>query len=318
MPTPVSGGEACRFCGIPGTSRVAGDPAVLSCPSCGLIYLAHIPSGGDREALYQEDYYREETGARFLGIFELLVGFFRRLRMRSVLRWEPGPSSLLDIGCGRGILIELFQRRGWRVIGTQLSRTAAEAARRQRGVEVVVGDLPDLNLKENSFRVVTLYHVLEHVPRPDEYLREIHRILEEEGLLVVEVPNHGGAGFRLLRTRHFCFDYPNHLVFFTPSSLAGLLVREGFEIEASSHFSLEYSPYTTLQNMLNFLPGPPNLLYRSLMTTPEGRRLRSLPLTWLHAALACMLTLPALLVSLTSLLVPTGNTVRFTCRRRGR
>ena len=316
MPTPASGGATCRFCGNSGASRVTEEPAVLNCPSCGLMYLADIPSGGGREALYQEDYYREETGARFLGIFEILVGFFRRLRMRSVLRREPGPSSLLDIGCGRGILIELFQKRGWRVLGTQLSRTAAESARRQRGVEVAVGDLPDLGLEDKSFRVVTLYHVLEHVPRPDEYLREVRRLLEEGGLLVIEVPNHGGLGFRLLRTRHFCFDYPNHLVFFTPSSLAGLLGSEGFEVEGSSFFSLEYSPYTTLQNILNFLPGPPSLLYRSLMTTPEGKRLRSHPLTWLHAVLGCLLALPALLIALTSLLVPTGNTVRFYCRRR--
>ena len=183
-------------------------------------------------------------------------------------------------------------------------------------MEVVVGDLSELNLKEKSFRVVTLYHVLERVPRPDEYLREIRRLLETGGLLVVEVPNHGGPGFRLLRARHFCFDYPNHLVFFTPRSLADLLAREGFEIEGSSFFSLEYSPYTTLQNMLNFLPGPPSLLYRSLMTTSEGRRLRSRPLTWLHAVLGCLLALPALLIALTSLLTPTGNTVRFYCRRK--
>jgi 2-polyprenyl-3-methyl-5-hydroxy-6-metoxy-1,4-benzoquinol methylase len=281
------------------------------------MYLADIPSTDSREALYQEEYYREETGARFLGVFERLIGFFRWLRMQSVLRREPGPASLLDIGCGRGILIEFFRKRGWRVLGTQLSRTAAEAARRHRGVEVAVGDLLDLGLAESSFRVVTLYHVLEHVPRPDEYLREVHRLLEEGGLLIVEVPNHGGPGFRLLQERHFCFDYPNHLVFFTPRSLANLLRREGFQVEGRSFFSLEYSPYTTLQNMLNLLPGPPSLLYRSFMSTAEGRRLRIHPLTWGHAALACLLALPALFLSLTSLVIPTGNTVRFVCRREG-
>jgi 2-polyprenyl-3-methyl-5-hydroxy-6-metoxy-1,4-benzoquinol methylase len=313
--SPALREESCRFCQEGGALLANREPAVLSCPSCGLIYLRDVASAESRESLYQEDYYREETGARFLGVFELLVAFFRRLRMWSVLRREPGPASLLDIGCGRGIMVELFQKRGWRAVGTQLSRTAAEAARAQRGVEVVVGDLPDLHLQEQSFRVVTLYHVLEHVPRPDRYLREIHRLLEDDGLLVVEVPNHAGLAFRLLGARHFCFDHPNHLVFFTPRSLAKLLRREGFRIVGRTFFSLEYSPFSTLQNMLNFIPGPPNLFYRSLMTTAEGRGLRTDPMAWMHAFLACILALPALLLSLTSLLLPVGNTVRFVCRR---
>jgi SAM-dependent methyltransferase len=292
-----------------------GGPAVLSCPDCGLMYLEDIPPAGEREALYQEEYYRGDTGARFLGVFEKLVAFFRRLRVRAILGHEPGPASLLDVGCGRGMAIEILQKRGWRVMGTQLSRTAAEAARKQRNVEVFVGELTDLALPDGSFRVILISHVLEHVPRPDEYLRKARSLLEENGLLVVEVPNHGGLAFRILRHRHFCFDYPNHLIYFTPSSLTALLQRNGFKIERSSFFSLEYSPFTTLQNMLNFLPGEPNRLYRSFMTTGEGRLLRASPVTWLHAGVACVLAAPALLVSLAALVAPVGNTMRFTCRR---
>jgi hypothetical protein len=86
-------------------------------------------------------------------------------------------------------------------------------------------------------------------------------------------------------------------------------------VEEVSHFSAEYSPFTTLQNLLNVLPGEPGRLYKALMGNEEGRRLRRSPVTWLHAILACALAVPATLLSLAGLVVPVGNTVRFYCRK---
>jgi hypothetical protein len=127
------------------------------------------------------------------------------------------------------------------------------------------------------------------------------------------VPSFASPGFRVLGTRNFCTDYPNHIVFITPGSLAWLLGPCGFRVEEVSRFSLEYSPYTTLQNLLNFLPGTPGRLYKALMGNEEGRRLRWSPVTWAHALLACVLAPVALLLSLAGLVAPVGNTMRFYC-----
>jgi SAM-dependent methyltransferase len=289
----------------------------VQCASCSVATLAAFPSRGEREASYQESYYREGSGERFLGLFERLIAGFRLLRVRSILRRVSGPGALLDVGCGRGILPALFRERGWTAMGTQLSRTAAEAARSRYGVEVLVGELPELDLPEAAFHVVTFFHVLEHLDRPEAYLRKARELLVQGGLLVVEVPNFASPGFRFLGTRNFCTDYPNHLVFFTPASLSRMLARCGFSVVGVSHFSLEYSPYTTLQNLLNLLPGEPGRLYRALMGNEEGLRLRRSPVTWLHALLACGLALPALLLSLAGLVAPVGNTLRFYCVTSG-
>jgi len=285
------------------------------CGSCGLASLVEFPPREKRESAYQEEYYREGTGDRFLGAFERLVSGFRGLRVRAILRRVPGPGAILDVGCGRGILLALFRARGWKVLGTQISRTAAEAARRRYGVEVVVGELPEIPCAEETFHVVTFFHVLEHLDRPEAYLRKSWDLLVPGGLLVVEVPNFASPGFRLLGTRDFCTDYPNHLVFFTPNSLARLLGSCGFRVEEVSHFSLEYSPYTTLQNLLNFLPGIPGRLYKATMGNEEGRRLRRSPVTWLHAISGILLAVPAIALSLAGLTAPVGNTMRFYCRK---
>jgi SAM-dependent methyltransferase len=305
----------CRLCGRRVLPYAPGPPAIVKCSSCGAMSLERIPGKETREALYQESYYSPETGGRFLLPLEVILRWFHWRRYRSIVKLEPGPGAILDVGCGRGSLLEIFREGGWTVMGTQASRTAAEAAKRQRGIDVRCQELPAMELPGKSFRVITLFHVLEHLPDPREYLVKARDLLEDGGLLVVEVPNHGGPGFRLLGVRHFCVDYPNHLFFFTPPSLENLLRSCGFRTVSVSRFSLEYSPFTTLQNVLNLLPGEPSRLYRSLMSNDEGRRLRKSPLTWFHYLLAFPLALPALLLSLTALVLPGGNTMRFSCRK---
>ena len=164
--------------------------------------------------------------------------------------------------------------------------------------------------------MITLFHVIEHLRKPGEYLKVAHELLSDDGLLVIECPNCAGLGFRWLGRRHLCFDYPHHLLFFTPHSLRRLLKSHGFQVTERSNFSLEYSPFTTLQNLLNLLPGEANRFFRSLMRNPEGRRLRRSLWTWLHWGLASGLTVPAVILSALGLVAPAGNTMRFYCRKR--
>jgi 2-polyprenyl-3-methyl-5-hydroxy-6-metoxy-1,4-benzoquinol methylase len=305
----------CPFCAASG--RIPwrpGGPEVLVCPSCGGGSLHPRPAPEDQASLYQEDYYSEETGGRFLGLAERLVVALKESRVRAIVRRTAGPGALLDVGCGRGDMLERFRLRGWEVTGTQISRTAAEAARR-RGLRVLLGDLADLDL-EGPFQVITLFHVLEHLPDPGDALARVRGLLAGDGLLVVEVPNFRTLGFRLLGRRDLCFDHPHHLHFLTPKALGALLARNGFTVASRSFLSLEYSPFTTLQNVLNLLPGSPNRLYRSLMGNREGRSLRRSPWTWIHVLLGGLLALPACLAALPGLLFPVGNTMRFYARTR--
>ncbi len=306
----------CPVCGQAATPRIPGPPSTVLCMSCGLEALGSFPPSKDRESFYQENYYSEETGARFLKLFEWPFVLFRWLRFRAISRRSARCGAIVDVGCGRGDLLETFKTHGWEVLGTQLSRTAARAAKERRGIEVVCGELPQLGLPRGRYDVVTFFHVLEHLAAPQAYLAAARELLKDDGLLVVEVPDCSSPGFRILGARSFCFDYPHHLIFFTHNSLGSLLKRAGFEIVGTSRFAIEYSPYTTLQNLLNILPGEPGRLYRALMGNVEGQSLRRSPWTWLHAALGLTLALPALFISLLALALPVGNTVRFYCRKK--
>jgi len=179
----------------------------------------------------------------------------------------------------------------------------------------VVGELPELGLAPGSFDVITIFHVLEHLPEPAVYLACARDLLAEDGLLVVEVPNFRTWGFALLGRRNLCFDPPHHLHFLTPPALAALLERSGFRVEGRTFHSIEYSAFTTLQNWLNLLPGRPNRFYLALMGNPAGLALRRSPWTWAHALLACALAPLAVLASLPGAVLPLGNTMRCYCRK---
>lgn len=308
-------GGACPMCTSTATGPwKPGLPKVLCCAVCGGAWLAEPPARRDLTALYQEDYYAKGSGQRFLVLFDRALVALKTLRYRDIRSKVAGTGALLDIGCGRGELLEVFQRHGWSVLGTQLSATAAAAAR-GRGVEVRLGDLPELALDPARFQVITLFHVLEHLPEPERHLRCVAGLLAEDGLLVVEVPNFRTLGFRILGRRNLCFDHPHHLHFFSPRALQELLSRCGFRCGSRRFFSFEYSPFTTLQNLLNLLPGEPNLLYRSLMRAQGSRALRRRPAAWLQFGLAAILALPALLFASCGLVLATGNTLRIYCRK---
>lgn len=314
----------CSLCGQPlprvTVAELPPRPELLTCPGCGLVGLRALPSAECRKALYQEDYYDAEQGDRFLGPLERVVRFFRWRRKRDLLRFwsaaadENLPRVFLDVGCGRGLLVDFFAAAGFTAIGTQLSETAASAAR-ARGTDVRVGELRQLSLAAGSCGLVVLYHVLEHVDDPLAELRELFRLLAPGGLLVVEVPSFDRPGARWLGLRDLCIDYPHHLYFFKPAALRALVAAAGFEILEESFFSLEYSPVTTLQNLLNLLPGRPQRLLDALRRNAAAAALRRSPVTALHFLLALPLAPLALLLSLLGLFLPIGNTYRVYARR---
>jgi hypothetical protein len=113
IPSSLPTVTPCCLCGGPAATVLPGPPRIVTFGSCGLSGLAEFPTREERESAYQEEYYRENTGERFLGAFERMVSGFRKLQVRAVLRRVPGPGTVLDVGCGRGLLLAQFRERGW-------------------------------------------------------------------------------------------------------------------------------------------------------------------------------------------------------------
>lgn len=176
------------------------------------------------------------TGLGYERFREARVGPVTRLRARLLLRrlkWSclpwRGQGRYLDVGCGSGGTLGVARALGWRVAGIEVDADAAARARRFTD-EIHVGDVLSAPFAPEGFDVVTVLHVLEHVPDPVRVMRRMLEWLAPGGLLIVEVPNAGGLGARLFGPAWSGLELPRHLSQFTPESLATVVERAGGRI----------------------------------------------------------------------------------------
>jgi 2-polyprenyl-3-methyl-5-hydroxy-6-metoxy-1,4-benzoquinol methylase len=236
---------------------------VAYCYACKLHVTLPAPADKEIGKYYPLGYYG--TGKRFMGVVEWLLDNLHTYRAYQIERHQR-PGKVLDIGCGRGLLLNKLRQRGWDPVGTELSEDAAAYARNRLGLNVITQPLDEINFPSNEFDLVILWHVLEHVHAPRDIVHEIARILKPGGTLLVAVPNFGSWEARWGRNRWFHLDVPRHLMHFTPKTLGRLLKDEGIPITDVNFFSTEYDFFSFVQTVQNKLGLRHNLLYNLLRT----------------------------------------------------
>ena len=155
---------------------------------------------------------------------------------------------MLDVGCGDGSVLKLAQELGWNAEGVDFDAQAVDAARR-KGLSVRLGGLAEQRYPDESFDLVLMSHVIEHVHDPLATLREIHRVLRAGGTLAVTTPNAGSWGHRHFGLNWRGLEPPRHLQIFTGNSLAALAGRAGF-VQSNVSSTLRITGYVFTQSRL--------------------------------------------------------------------
>lgn len=242
--------------------------AVCQCCNCGACFLSPPPTTKQLQAAYDDSYYGSEE-AKFSPLLEKGIDFFRRGRSRKVRRLVSPPARVLDIGCGNGRFLGYLIEKGYEGWGIELPGRAAERAKRVKGLQLKVGSLEPNDFPDNHFDVITLWHVLEHLPGPRETLETIRRILRPGGFLLISMPNIQSWQARLFRGRWFHLDPPRHLFFLGPRDLTAQLAPFGFRVQSMQHFSLEQNPFGMQQSLLNCLCRRREVLFEHLKGNRE-------------------------------------------------
>jgi len=153
-------------------------------------------------------------------------------RARNSLTAVPfvGAGKMLDFGCGSGWYAQRMREQGWDVTGMDFSEHAAREVTRRYGIPVHVGSLPHPAVAPESFDLITMGCVLEHVHQPHELIREAARALRPGGLLVIVVPNMDSWGFRFFKEDWWPLELPRHLLHFTPETLRRLVESHRLEV----------------------------------------------------------------------------------------
>jgi 2-polyprenyl-3-methyl-5-hydroxy-6-metoxy-1,4-benzoquinol methylase len=198
--------------------------AVVRCRKCSLVYL----NPRFRQDLILESY-ADAVDPTFVKQNDLRIRTFRRSVDRLLARKAfAGNARVLDVGCAGGAFPKAAQDAGLQVTGVEPSRWLAEFGRTSYGVDVRTGFLADQAFEAESFDVVTLWDVIEHLPDPRNVLREIRRVLKADGTLIINFPDDASVARRLLG-RNWPMFLSVHLIYFTPRTLAEFISREGFE-----------------------------------------------------------------------------------------
>jgi len=191
---------------------------LVRCRDCGLVFAGRDPSEEELARNYgeysREDYDSPITRRRYQ---ELLDGFepYRRT------------GRILDMGCGIGFFLEEAESRGWEAHGSEFEPRAVEIVR-GKGLRCLQAPLTAGSFEPGSFDVVTAFEVVEHLRDPRAEAETIARALRPGGLFYCTTPNFSSLSRRLLRDRWRVIAYPEHLSYFTPSTLRSWLARYGF------------------------------------------------------------------------------------------
>ncbi|HEU0010786.1 MAG TPA: class I SAM-dependent methyltransferase [Verrucomicrobiae bacterium] len=277
---------------------------VCRCGGCGFVVTLPAPVEGAIAKYYPTGYYGSASGRRFPAAVERLQSALYGRRARAVEReLRRCPGRVLDVGCGRGLLLRAFRERRWKVDGTELSESAAAFARDALKIPVTVAPAASLPWPDRTFDAVSMWHVLEHVPDPRAALREAARVLQPDGVLFAGAPNFGSPEARWARDKWFHLDVPRHLTHLTQASLSSALTSAGFEVRRVSFFAPEYDCFSFVQSALNRIGLRHNLLYNLLrgrgakVLQEREAGVGQIALTLLLAAPLSLLSLPMTLLA---------------------
>jgi SAM-dependent methyltransferase len=213
--------EVCLSCGAT-TLQALGyeETQLMRCARCALVFDQRIPSVEELIAHYSG--YVREVG------FDSPVSQRRRHEIISELSPHRVMGRLLDVGCGVGGFLEAARGLGWQTFGTEYTDEAVQLCT-QRGHAMHQGALVEAGYEAGSFDVIIYSEVIEHIYNHQEEFAEVRRLLRPGGVLYITTPNFNALERRLLGARWNVIQYPEHLVYFTPTTMNRLLVPLGFK-----------------------------------------------------------------------------------------
>jgi len=195
--------------------------SLVECSTCKLVITSPRPKNDDLGSYYQStDYISHTSKANSLADTLYLIArkFTLRSKRKLISTFQPSKGNLLDIGCGTGDFLQSSASSGWKTFGVEPNASASKLAQ-QKGIKI----FESIDQVTGSFELVTLWHVLEHVPDPNETLIKIRELLAPNGVLLIAVPNHSSADGKKYKEFWAGFDVPRHLWHFDQRNMDQLL-----------------------------------------------------------------------------------------------
>ncbi|MDC7232370.1 MAG: class I SAM-dependent methyltransferase [Spirochaetales bacterium] len=198
------------------------------CSRCSLVLQNPQPRREDIIKRYDDEYFSYESLNEDSFLELMLLG----LKDIGFSRWnslEKERKTFLDIGCATGRLGDYLNRSGWKAQGVEVCREAAAFGNKHYDINIFPGTVEEAEFPDESFYFVHNSHVIEHINRPDLFMKEIHRILEPGGYYLCATPNCDGFQAKLFGSR-WRSVIADHLFLFSKKTLRSMAEKNGFAV----------------------------------------------------------------------------------------
>lgn len=205
---------------------------IVSCQNCNFKFTNPRPNASTIGSYYESEDYISHSDTN-KGLINQAYKWVRSYMLRkkmNLINKRQQKGTLLDVGCGTGYFLETCQKAGWKVEGFEPDKNARKQAE-NRISHPIQEDLFSKNLTKNTFDVITLWHVLEHVHTLDETLIHLKSLLKKEGLLVIAVPNLESYDAQVFQEYWAAYDVPRHLYHFSQETLKTLMQKYQLEVK---------------------------------------------------------------------------------------
>lgn len=189
-----------------------------------------------------EDYISHTDTQR--NLFEKVYHLVRKSSLKKKLKlinsFPSEERNLLDVGCGTGDFLQVAQQNKWNVCGIEPNEEARKIANDKTNNSVFETEQL-FKFKQRSFDVITLWHVLEHLPKLDEHISILKSLLKQNGTLIIAVPNYKSFDAKYYKEFWAAYDAPRHFWHFSHTSISKLFAKENMYVE--NFLPMKYDSY---------------------------------------------------------------------------
>jgi 2-polyprenyl-3-methyl-5-hydroxy-6-metoxy-1,4-benzoquinol methylase len=190
------------------------------------------PSEEQLPKFYQSEDYISHTDAKrnwFEKAYHVIKTIALKRKLKLINSFKPEGKKLLDIGCGTGDFLKVAKENKWHITGIEPNPKARLIANKKTANSVFsINQL--LKFEAHSFDVITLWHVLEHLPKLESHISVFESLLKPNGYLVIAVPNYKSFDAKYYKKYWAAFDVPRHLWHFSQNTISKLVEEKGMEV----------------------------------------------------------------------------------------
>lgn len=270
----------CPVCSTP--PKNSPEPlTIIGCQSCGVQW-TFIPEPIDDKALYRDEVYAIVDNRT--SIFEKIIFSEAKRILHKARKLNPNTQHLLDFGSGKGQFLAIAKKLNWNGIGIETEQARADFAREKYRVDVISSYYESGKIGENLADLISLNHVLEHLPNPVHLLGELLSAnLKPQGIVYIEVPRADSWQAKIAGKHWMHWDIPKHLTHWTKPELSEQMGKLGFSAVGTRSYSVHLGVLGMLQALLARLGYRENLILRLKRRKTLGLLLLigfTLPIAW--------------------------------------